>query len=429
MGLVTIGCKYNIFYARCNKFHHFSFLYHVNQFIYIFAHMRILFIVALSFCALIIDYYIYKHISKRWARLLYLCYAVAVDLLIFAFIFIAYRWPFYGIRSISPLPLWFAWFFFLNAIPKCVWFLLHWISKCVHRIAIALALCVAFFLFKGALYNTRRFQVKPIVIESSKIPPSFNNYKIALFSDVHLGNLSRQESFLKRFVAQVNQYQPDIILFAGDLVNMYAIEISPEVQAILSQLQAPDGIFSVLGNHDMGPYFGKQGQKIGLTPLGNTAQVVQKEQEMGWRVLYNQSIYIHRNNDSIALCGVPYPPSPPIFPDSLTHFDLALATRQLDSAHFNIMLCHTPKVWETMLNHPALQHIDLTLSGHTHAMQAKITINARQWSPAQWMYKYWSGLYERDGRYLYVNDGLGYVLYPMRVGTKPEITLITLRSK
>jgi len=106
-----------------------------------------------------------------------------------------------------------------------------------------------------------------------------------------------------------------------------------------------------------------------------------------------------------------------------------LATRQLDSAHFNIMLCHTPKVWETMSNHPALQHIDLTLSGHTHAMQAKIAIKARQWSPAQWMYKYWSGLYEQDGRYLYVNDGLGYVLYPMRVGTKPEITLITLRSK
>ena len=407
--------------------------------------MRFLLIAALSFCALIFDYALYREISPktkrnakgRWVRLLFIGYALTVDFLIFLFIFLGFRWPFYGIHSVSPLPLWFAWFFFLNAIPKFAYVPFHLLSICVgkrarrwiQRVGGVIAICTALFLIKGALYNTRRFQVKPLTLESTKIPPSFDGYKIALFSDVHLGNLSRQESFLNRFVVQINQCQPDIILFAGDLVNMYAFEISPEVQAILSQLQAPDGIFSVLGNHDMGPYFGKQGQKIGLTPLENTAQVVQKEQEMGWYVLYNESIYIYRDNDSIALCGVPYPPSPPIFPDSLTHFDLALATRQLDSAHFNIMLCHTPKVWETMPHHPALRLIDLTLSGHTHAMQAKIAINARQWSPAQWMYRYWSGLYERNGRYLYVNDGLGYVLYPMRIGTKPEITLITLLSK
>ena len=395
--------------------------------------MRMLFITTLVTCALFIDYHIYNHIfrktevfsKKRWLRIFFIGYTLTVDLLIFAFIFLAFRWPFYGPHSISPLPLWLAWFFFLNAVPKCVWFLFQWMG----RWSIALALCTAFFLFKGAFYNTRHFEVKHIKVASSKIPPAFNGYKMALFSDVHLGNLSRQERFLRTFVEQLNQLHPDIVFFTGDLINMYAAEITPEVQSILSQIRAYHGVFSVLGNHDMGPYFGKQAEKLGLTPLENTRQVLIRQREMGWQVLQNESVQIVHIDDSIALCGLPYPPLPPYFPDSLTNFNLPLATRRLDAAQFNILLCHTPKVWETMRNDPAFAPVDLTLSGHTHAMQAKIKAGRRQWSPAAWMYDYWSGLYEENGRYLYVNEGLGYVLYPMRIGSKPEITLITLQSR
>jgi len=390
--------------------------------------MRLLFIAALSLCALIADYHILKlihkrtkrHASGRWVHRLYVGYAIAIDILIFAFIFLAFRWPFYGPNSVSPLPLWLAWFFFLNTIPKFAYVLFKWVSN---RFALALALVTIFTLVKGAFYNTRHFSIEHITIESPKIPPAFNGYKMALFSDVHLGNLSRQERFLHKFTQQLNQLRPDVIFQVGDLVNMYAREITSEVQSILSQLHAPDGVYSVLGNHDMGVYFGKRAAKFGLTPLENTRLVIHKQEEMGWKVLQNESLQIVREADSIGLSGVPYPPLPPLRSDSITNFDLHSATLLLHPAHFNIMLCHTPKIWETMQDDPALAHIDLLLSGHTHAMQLKF----RQWSPAKWLYRYWSGLYERDGRYLYVNEGLGYVLYPMRIGCKPQITLLTLQ--
>ena len=144
--------------------------------------MRILFIAALSVCALIIDYQILKLISKRighrscrrWIPPLYTGYALTIDLLIFAFIFLAFRWPFYGPHSISPLPLWLAWFFFLHTIPKCAYFLFHWASKCLEkrvgkwmrRLGLAFALYVTFVLIKGAFYNTLRFEIKHITIES-----------------------------------------------------------------------------------------------------------------------------------------------------------------------------------------------------------------------------------------------------------------------
>ncbi|MCL2739007.1 MAG: metallophosphoesterase [Bacteroidales bacterium] len=407
--------------------------------------MRLLFIAALSLCALIIDYQIYKHISKRtkrhansrWINRLYIGYTLTIDLFIFAFIFLVFRWPFYGPHSVSPLPLWLAWLFFLHTIPKCAYFLFHRASKCMgkrlgkwtRRLGLAFALYTAFVLLKGAFYNTTRFEVKYINIESEKIPPAFNGYRVALFSDMHLGNLSRQERFLRAFVEQLNCLRPDMVVHTGDLVNMYAAEITPEVQAILSQLHAPDGVYGVLGNHDMGPYFGKRVAKIGLTPLENTRLVVLRQEEMGWKVLQNESLHIRRGVDSIAIGGLPYPPLPPHFPDSLTNFDLQLATRLLDTTRFNIMLCHTPLVWETMRHTPAFKPIDLLLCGHTHAMQTKIEIGAWKWSPAKWMYPYWSGLYKDDGRYLYVNEGVGYVLYPMRIGGKSEITLITLINK
>ncbi|MDR2584856.1 MAG: metallophosphoesterase [Prevotellaceae bacterium] len=388
--------------------------------------MRILFIIALSLVALGVDYYIYRQISRRWLRLCYINYAIVVDVVIFVFIFLAFRWPFYGPLSISPLPLWLAWFFFLNTIPKTMYILSNLISK---RLALVVATLVTFLLIKGAFYDSRHFEVVNISVANEKIPPSFTGYKIALFSDLHLGNLTGQEKFLKKTVEQINRLDPNMILFAGDLVNMYASEISPDVQTILSKLNAPDGVYSVLGNHDMGAYFGNHAHKIGLTPLENTSILLQKQKEMGWKTLQNESILIGSGSDSIGLCGVPYPPLPPLFSASLTNFDLHHTSSVLNSNRYNILLCHTPKVWETMSDTPLFKDIDLTLSGHTHAMQTKIKIGSWQWSPAKWMYRNWSGLYEKNGRCLYVNEGTGYVLYPMRIGCKPEITLITLNSK
>ena len=395
--------------------------------------MRLLFFFALYLCALIIDYQIYRRIyrnterrpKRRWLRPLFLIYAVTINIFIFTFIIFGYHWFFYGLH-VAPLPLWLTWIFFFNAIPKCVYVLLYPLSR---RLSIALASIAAFILIKGAFYNIHRIEVKYVTIESKKIPPSFDGYRMALFSDVHLGNLSQQKKFLNRAVNQINELQPDIIFQTGDLINIHTAEVSPSVQAIFSKFLAPDGVYGVLGNHDMGAYLGRRAKKSGYTPLENTRLLLLRQKDMGWIILQNESLQIGRGADSIGLCGVPYPPLPPRFPDSLTHFDPQLATSLLDTTRFNIMLCHTPLVWETLQDDPAFKRVDLILSGHSHAMQAKVEIGSWQWSPARIIYRYWSGLYEHDNRYLYVNQGLGYVVYPMRIGCKPEITLFTLKRK
>ena len=375
---------------------------------------------------------------KRWAYVFW-AYAIFTDIILFMVILWGYHWPFYTPDSVSRVPLWLAWWFLLNTIPKILYipfYLLSKLWKCflpgsgrwLRWIGGMLGLCIIVVMCKGTFYNSRHFQVKQIEIHSSKIPAAFEGYRIVFFSDVHLGNLVRPEAFLPRFVDEVNALKPDLLLQGGDLVNMYASELQEPYMHILSRLRAKDGVFAVLGNHDMGPYFSKRIQELGLSPEENTRQLCEKMRAMDWKILENTSLQLQRDSVHIGLCGLPYPPLPPRFPDSLTHFDPILATADLDSSQFNLMLCHTPIVWShpSWREHPAFRKADLMLSGHTHAMQLKLKIGRWQWSPVQWMYPQWSGLYQRDERYLYVNEGLGYVVYPMRIGSRPEITLITL---
>ena len=377
--------------------------------------------------------------GKPWISYAFWTYALLTNVVLLLVIFLAYRWPFFGPHSISRVPLWLAWWFLLNAIPKSCYLLFYALSRLwksllpgsgrwLRGMGIVLSMCIIALMVKGAFYDSRNFKLSPVDLYSPKIPPAFDGYRIVFFSDLHLGNLVNPQAFLSEFVAQANALEPDLLLHGGDLVNMYADEIRPELMDILSQLRAKDGIYSVLGNHDMGPYISPRVQALGWYPLENTRRVRQKSEAMGWKMLENASLQISRDSLYIGLSGLPYPPMPPHFPDSLTHFDPEATTRDLDTSVFNIMLCHTPKVWSPGYEevYPSLRKIDLMLSGHTHAMQFKLRAGGRAWSPVQWKFPQWAGLYERDGRYLYVNEGLGYVVYPMRIGSRPEITLVTL---
>lgn len=143
----------------------------------------------------------------------------------------------------------------------------------------------------------------------------------------------------------------------------------------------------------------------------------------------NESRYVRRGSDSISVTGVNFPIGKKLNGRQNVDFarcDFDAAYRGVPDSLFNLLIAHTPEVWDEAL---ATGRADLTLSGHVHAMQLKIRLGGWAWSPAEWMYDRWSGLYEEDGKYLFVNDGMGYVMYPMRIGTYPSITVITLKSE
>lgn len=281
---------------------------------------------------------------------------------------------------------------------------------------------IAAFVYGMAVTRTD-YEVKRVTLESDRLPASFDGYRIAVVSDIHIGTLLRPQKELARIAETSNSLRPDMVAFCGDLVNIRYTEIDEPIARALGLFEAPDGIFSVIGNHDTGVYIR---DSLSLTPEENTARLIEKEEAIGWRVLDDRTEYIRRGADSIAVTGI--------------SFSRALA-KERHSSHipavgldeiyasvpdslFDITIAHIPQLWTPILEK---RSADLTLSGHVHAMQMKFPAGERGVSPARLLYPRWSGLYKENGRALYINDGIGCVLYPMRIGARPEITLITLK--
>ena len=247
---------------------------------------------------------------------------------------------------------------------------------------------------------------------SPHLPAAFDGYRIAHISDLHLGTYGRDTAFVHRFVGRVNALRPDAVLFTGDLVNVSAAEAEPYV-GLLARLSAPDGVTSVLGNHDYCEY-GRYATRDGA--LRQRDMVVEYEREMGWQLLRDSSVVVRRGADSIALIGVENTGRPP-FP---ARGNLKKAMCGLQEGIFKILLTHDPSHWRSEVL-PATD-IDLTLSGHTHAVQLRIG----GFSPARWVYPEWGGLYVEGGRALHVSVGVGGTV-PFRLGAWPEIDIVTLR--
>ncbi len=271
----------------------------------------------------------------------------------------------------------------------------------------------------GATYGRLHYTVNKEVIVTDRIPASFNNYRVVQLSDLHLGNFINKKGFISNIVEQVNKLNPDLIVFTGDLVNNRGNELDAYMD-ILSQLHARDGVFSVLGNHDYGDYVRWKNRDA---KRDNLNQLIKKQNSMGWKMLNNASQYIYKGNDSIAVIGVENWGEPP-FPQ---YGDLRKAYPNLTDETFKILLTHNPVHWDAEII-PST-NIDLSLSGHTHAMQIKLGFGKFSVSPSSWKYKRWSGLYNSGKQYLYVNDGIGYVFLPMRIGATPEITVIDIKKE
>jgi len=264
-----------------------------------------------------------------------------------------------------------------------------------------------------------------IIREKIKLPAlssDFNGFKIVQISDMHLGSWSSKKP-LQRAVDLINELNPDLILFTGDLVN-YATKEVEGFEDVLTQLKAKYGVFAVLGNHDYGNYVtwpSKEAKQENMNDLYAFFDNV------GWKLLNNENIIITKKTGSLALIGVENWGANPRFPK---YGDIDKAIIGTEDADVKILMTHDPSHWEEVII-PGNYNIDLSLSGHTHGFQVGLETKDIKWSPAQYMYKHWAGLYEDDnksGSYIYVNRGLGSIGYPGRIGMLPEITVIELVS-
>lgn len=281
----------------------------------------------------------------------------------------------------------------------------------------------------GVAVTRHNIEVVPVTVTSPKLPQAFDGYRIAQISDLHVGTWGTDTTFIARLVDRVNSLQPDLIVFTGDIVNRQTSELQPFL-ATLSRLKASDGVLSVLGNHDYGDYVDWQ------TPAdreANNRLLVRQQGQMGWHMLNNDHTFLLRGNDSIAVIGVENWGEPPFHQYGRLEDAYPAPCDPLGSLNDNrykILLTHNPEHWNRQVSHAT--NIDLSLSGHTHAMQMEIKLGSWRWSPSALRYEQWGGLYERlndrgEPTSLYVNIGAGEVAMPYRIGAIPEITLITLR--
>ena len=368
------------------------------------------------------DWYIYRHYikqwKKRWMRWLYWVPSVALFVCM-CILFLGFNPEF----TLGKLGVFLVVFLCIN-VPKALFTIITALFKGLQRIThhhcygtsigLGISLYAMAYLIFGATEGKRYFQVKEIAIESKEVPQGFDGYRIVQLSDMHIGSWNGNTQAMEKAVSMINDLQPDLIVFTGDLVNNLASELDHFIP-VFAQLKAKDGVYSVLGNHDYSTYVhweNPEDQKEELLRLK------QKQAEMGWIMLNNSHVKLYQENDSISLIGVENSGRPP-FPDYANLSEAMQGTEGM----FQILLSHDPTHWRREVLPET--DIQLMLAGHTHAMQTKIF----GFTPSQLIYPENDGLYQEGEQMLYVNIGLGHLLYPMRLGAWPEITLLTLKKK
>ncbi|MCS6991542.1 MAG: metallophosphoesterase [Chitinophagales bacterium] len=249
------------------------------------------------------------------------------------------------------------------------------------------------------------------------LPKAFQGLMVAQISDLHLGSFMSLKP-VETMVEKLNELKPDVIFFTGDMVNNRSNEIFPYLSA-LKQIQAPLGVYAVRGNHDFGDYYNwpdEQHRKHDELAL------IDAYRQLGWRLLINEHALISRGDECIAVVGVD---NWSVHKRFRRYGDLNKALKGTEQAAVRLLLSHDPTHWDAEILSAALP-IAVTCSGHTHGFQFGVETAGVRWSPAQWLYPRWAGLYQQDDKYLYVNRGIGFVGYSGRVGIKPEITVFEL---
>ena len=288
--------------------------------------------------------------------------------------------------------------------------------KIISQIAVGLAAIPFASLLYGMYRGKYNYKVLNYVLEYDDLPEAFDGFKIAQISDIHSGSFDNPEK-VQYGVDLINQQHADVVFFTGDLVNNRAEEVFPWIETF-KKINSKFGVYSILGNHDYGDYTRWESE---AEKKKNMEALFDAQKQMGWDLLLNESRFIEKDGQRLALVGVENWGS-----GFKQAGDLEKALENVAPQDFKILLSHDPSHWEAqVLPHPF--DIHLTLSGHTHGMQFGIEIPGWiKWSPVKWRYKQWAGIYEQAKQRLNVNRGFGYLAYPGRVGIWPEVTVITL---
>lgn len=276
-----------------------------------------------------------------------------------------------------------------------------------------------FFVIVYAIFRSLyRFKVHHINIKIKDLPDNLAGLSIVQISDLHLGSFNFRYHILDRAVKLINQLNPDLIFFTGDLVNNHAWELKGW-DLVLNKLTAKKGKYSVLGNHDYGDY--SQWGSI-KAKRSNHELIKYFYEKIDFKLLVNESEIIEIDEEKLAILGVENWGMPPF----KQYGDLNKAIKKVVDIPFKILLSHDPSHWSEEVVKDT--DIVLTLSGHTHGMQAAINFKNKKWSPIKFKYKHWAGLYKDRDQYLHVNRGLGWLAFPGRIGMRPEITHIEFEA-
>jgi uncharacterized protein len=284
-----------------------------------------------------------------------------------------------------------------------------------------LGLAAGSALFGSLLYgfsNKYNYDLKRLQLSFENLPNAFKGLKIVHISDIHSGSFTDKKAVLHG-VEKILKEKPDLILFTGDLVNDRAVEME-EYMEVFSLLKAPMGVYSIFGNHDYGDYV--QWPHNGITKEQNLENLKKVHADLGWRLLMNEHVALEKDGEQIALLGIENWSNKARFPK---HGRMDLAHPGTEKYPFKILMSHDPSHWDAEVK-TKYPDIDLMLSGHTHGMQFGLEIPGFKWSPVQYMYKQWAGVYTDGKQQLNVNRGFGFIGYPGRVGVLPEISVIEL---
>jgi hypothetical protein len=271
----------------------------------------------------------------------------------------------------------------------------------------------------GIISGAHDYRIRRLKLPIQNLAKELQGLKIAQLSDIHSGSFWNKTA-VKGGVDMLLAEKADLILFTGDLVNNKAEEMNEWI-SVFGKIKAPLGVYASMGNHDYGDYVRWPSEKA---KQQNQEDFKLVHKLLGWELLNNENRVVKVGGEKLGIIGVENWSARGRFPK---YGNLAQATQNMESCAFNLLLSHDPSHWqaEVLKQYP---QIDLTLSGHTHGMQFGIEIPGFKWSPVQYMYDEWAGLYRSNERFLYVNRGFGYIGYPGRFGILPEITIIELEN-
>jgi len=274
--------------------------------------------------------------------------------------------------------------------------------------------------FVSGVSNRYKYHVRRVKLKFDNLPTAFKGIKIVQLSDIHTGSFDNHNAVAHGIAEAMNE-KADIIFFTGDLVNNHAWEVDEKYKHIFSQLKAPLGVYSILGNHDYGDYTQWPSKEDKAQNLQNLKNI---HKEMGWQLLANEHTIIQKGEDKLAIIGVENWSAKLSF-TRYGNMRKAYDGLERQNIPVKILLSHDPSHWDAEVR-PQYPDVQLTLSGHTHGMQFGIESKWLNWSPVKYVYPQWAGLYQQSEQYLYVNRGFGFLGYPGRLGILPEITVFEL---